>query len=73
MEIMESARLTAQRDIQQANYGNGLVLALPRHLLFDEEEFFRHYRDPIVDREREHILYATRRDGKRIVKLRPKK
>lgn len=68
------AKEVALKDILEEQYHGGLILTLPTTVLFDEEEFFNHYRDPIVDREREHRIYALKREGKyNIIHRKPKR
>lgn len=69
-----TAKEAAQRDILEDHYIGGLSLQLPASVLFDDEEFFKHYQDTIIDREREHLIYKLKREGKyNIVHRKPKR
>lgn len=69
----ETAYQAARRDMVQETHNNGLVLELPKSILFDADEFFSHYKDPVVDRYREHQIYMLKREDKSIIKRKPKR
>lgn len=64
----ETPKEVAQRDMIQDSHSNGLTLSLPNNILFDADEFFSHYTDYVIDRQKEHRAYIIKRDSKEITK-----